>query len=161
MKRLTSVLLAFVMIFALATPCFAAEIDESQITPYTTTTKTVYDSKGNSYSVKGNSTISGYTGIVYTRFTVKTCGSGLVENLTVVDQTASTNASVYFSDGTTPNYSTLDKSNSFYDVDGVGDTRSVEKSYSFTAFIESISCTHTFTTTYGGSVSFTTGALAS
>lgn len=152
MKQIISILLALTLIFALAAPCAAAQIE-----PRTISSQYVYDNIGNRFKVTGHTELSGYSAVGYTSFSITNYGGGDSASIVGVTETVGLDGTVYFSDGTTPNYSAMDGFSSYS-----GKTSgTVERAKSFTAIPSNYLCTHSFTTSSGASLSFSTGALGS
>ncbi len=157
MRRFISVFLVLVLMMAMAIPCLAASPDDVGVTPYTISSDTAYDTVGNSYRLTGSTTISGYGVIVVTRFKVLTTNAGLDSNLDGVTQYLSHDVSVYFSDGTTPDYDSIDDQSS-YNAQKRGDAFNLEGAQtSYNALPSSVFTGHKFYTNKGGDIAVNSG----
>lgn len=149
-------LLVMMVVFISSSTCFAESNDEIRpLGQYSTTHTSTkqYDNIGNAFKITSKGTVGVNYGYVSTSFEVTNYGGGVASSINGVRETCYVDSTVYFVNGTTPNYTTLDGSSS---VTGLS-SGSCAKSYSqFTADVSILNCVHTFTTSSGISYSFTT-----
>ena len=160
MRKIISLILVLVMVFASSALAFAGESAENAISETRRkSTRYFYDDFGNYYQVVGQTKALGYYGYARTTGSVFSFAGGDPgmynnNNITVSGGAGTT---VAFSDGyTTANTWTLSDTFSFSSPDPWGQ---YENDNTFSAPVLSVTCSHTMSTNHGGSVSFVTLAL--
>ena len=153
MKQIISILLALTLIFALAVPCVAAQIE-----PRTISSQYVYDNIGNRFKVTGHTELSGYSAVGLYLFLLNELRRGRFRQHCRCNRNCrpltGRSISQMVRHPTIPLWTVF----SSYTGKTSG---TVERAKSFTAIPSNFLCTHSFATSSGASLSFSTGALGS
>lgn len=156
MRKMICVIAAVVLVLTMAIPCFAAEDENSQVQPRSSSVRiSGYDPNGNTYMVTGLcSGANTHTAMASTTFRIAGWGEGGGEDdpLAGISQTLSVDATVSFVGLSTTDYDDLDTSDSLTKAQ----QGEVSDSQYYMALIANVACIHYFSAGGNSTVSIAT-----